>query len=354
LFFAKGDLVSYWPSYQRHYKFNVPFSVSFTKFRYFKECERRYALHSYGSWDAGSNALGIPINLQVEIKRLKKIDTLDSIAGTAVHTFIANVALGKRNKSITSSLNLLNDAYKKIYNIYEEMKSRAMVVTGEAINGMIPGDNEKILSEIYFAEETKGENEKKIEEKNIKIHAKLESICLNLMKSPVLMEIFSNDTEIKLIENVGFPNIKLFGANIYANIDLAYQFLESKNNIIIDWKTGDPDPESEQKQLLLYALFISEKFFNGDTKEVSDIFYINEYLKVGKRFTHFIDEAKLKDFKTYLMQNIGYLRNKLININSNLPLHITKLKRREHDFICSNCEMRRICVQIDGGSYERI
>ena len=76
--------------YQKNSNRNkIEFSVSFTKFRLFDECEMKYALQTYGTW---SEYLGIMKEDSIEVLCLKRLNTMDSILGTVVHDAIADIA----------------------------------------------------------------------------------------------------------------------------------------------------------------------------------------------------------------------------------------------------------------------
>ncbi|MBC2582286.1 PD-(D/E)XK nuclease family protein [Clostridium sp. DJ247] len=335
--------MSYYPNYKRTFKFAVPFSASFTKFKQFGECERKYALSTYGSWDAGAAALGINIDDQIEIKRLKKIDTLDIVLGTAVHEVMAYTARKKKEGTLDIDKCTEENIAIGIKNKYENMKNKAIKATEDALKGMVPGSDEKILNELYFDNEDAKIQQKHFQEKQIKIMNKLNQIVKGIYNSDIYNELLSHDTEIKLIEVSKFPNIKLFDTIIYANIDLAYEFKYSKNEIIVDWKTGTPDYKNERSQLVLYALFLAEKFYNGDYSKVSNVFYINEYLASGKRYTHIVSEKDIIEFKETLKYNIDILRSKLKDPDKNIPFNIIEFRKAEKDSICKCCEMRNVC-----------
>lgn len=338
--------MSYYPKNERTFSFNVPFSASFTKFQKFTECERRYALNTYGSWDVGAASLGINIDDQNEIRRLKRIDTLDIILGTAVHKVMAYTAIKKRQGTLKVNKCTKENIVIGIKNKYENMKNKAAKVTQDALNGMVPVGEEKLLNELYFDNEDPKKQQKDFQEKQVKIMDKLNQIVEGICKSEIYNELLSHDTEVKLIEVDKFPNINLFNTIIYANIDLAYEFQQSKNDIVIDWKTGTPEYKKERNQLVLYALFLAEKFYNGDYSKVSNVFYINEYLSVGKRYTHVVSEKDINEFKKFLKYNIDTLRSKLKNPDKNIPLNINQFKKAEKDSICKYCEMRKVCKRI--------
>lgn len=338
--------MTYYPKNKRTFTFNVPFSASFTKFQQFAECERKYALNTYGSWDTGAAALGINIDDQNEIKRLKKINTLDTILGTAVHEVMAYTARKKRQGTLEvgkcTNENILVGIKKK----YENMKDKAAKATEDALKGMVLAGEEKLLSELYFDTEDPKNQQKEYQEKQIKIMDKLNQIVEGICNSEIYNELLSNDTEVKLIEVESYPNIKLFNTIIYANIDLAYEFQQSKNAIVIDWKTGTPEHKKERNQLVLYALFLAEKFYNGDYSKLSNAFYVNEYLAVGKRYTHIVLEEDINEFKEFLKCNIDILRSKLKYPDKNIPFNINEFKKTEKNSICKYCEMRKVCKRI--------
>lgn len=336
--------MSYLPNNYRTYKFKSSFTASSTKFRYFNDCERKYFLHTYGSWDSGAEALGISYDLQLEVRRLKKLDTLDSIAGTATHAVIAEIANGRRRNS-SEILHLFDTLESRILRKYDDMLKSAYKVTNNSINGMIPSSDEKILSELYLCSDSREKAIEYLKTKNIKVKDKISEISKNLLSSPIFKDITQPNSQIKLIEKEGFPKIVLFDSDIYANIDLAYYLPQSNYYIVVDWKTGEPDPKVELKQLILYAIYISEKFLMRDLRFTENTLYINEYLSVGRRYTHLIDVEAIEEYKNYLKRNIELLKSRLKDIDNNLPYNILEYSKSEDDRICKTCEMRKICEQ---------
>lgn len=315
----------------------IEFSVSFTKFRLFEECEMKYALQTYGTW---SEDLCLKKEDKSEVLCLKRLNTMDSILGTVVHDAIAEIASFPDPTSYCVPENI----YEYLYKDYNERLTTAKHNTYAVLNGERTYSDKLYLKEIYFKEDREA-----VAEKYEKVIEKLKRITNNLPKSLSYQDIMEADIKIILSDKtVGenkFPNFRYQGDIVYAKVDFLYEIPQGKNLILVDWKTGEKDTEKDKKQLLLYAIYLAESKYNRDYSKVNGIFYVNEYLLENKRFTYFLNDNDVEEFKEDFQIKVDKLKAKNKSVEDNIPLDISHFKKAEDENVCRLCLYKAICAK---------
>lgn len=211
----------------------IEFSVSFTKFRLFEECEMKYALLTYGTW---SEDLCLKKEDRNEVLCLKRLNTMDSILGTVVHDAIAEIASLPDPTLYCAPDNI----YEYLNKDYNERMTIAKHNTYAVLNGERTYSDRLYLKEIYFKEDRDT-----VTEKYEKVIEKLKRIANNLPKSLSYQDIMEAGIKIilsdKTIGENKFPNFRYQGDIIYAKVDFLYEIPQSNNSILVDWKTGEKD-----------------------------------------------------------------------------------------------------------------
>lgn len=315
----------------------IEFSVSFTKFRLFEECEMKYALQTYGTW---SEDLCLKKEDKSEVLCLKRLNTMDSILGTVVHDAIAEIASFPNPTSYC----VPDKIYEYLYKDYNERLTIAKHNTYAILNGERTYSDRLYLKEIYFKDDRET-----VTEKYEKVIEKLRRIAYNLPKSLSYQDIMEAGIKIILSDKtVGenkFPNFRYQGDIIYAKVDFLYEIPQSNNLILVDWKTGEKDTTKDKEQLLLYAIYLAESKYNGDYSKVSGIFYINEYLLENKRFTYFLNDNDIQEFKENFRIKVDKLKAKNKSVEDNIPLDISHFKKTEDENVCRLCLYKAICAK---------
>ncbi|ACL77031.1 PD-(D/E)XK nuclease family protein [Ruminiclostridium cellulolyticum] len=324
--------------YWKHNNNNkIEFSVSFTKFRLFEECEFKYALQTYGTWSEG---LCVKKEDRNEVLCLKRLNTMDTILGTVIHDAIAEIA----SLPNPTPYCVPDNIYEYLYNDYNERLTIAKHNTYTVLNGARTSADKLYLKEIYFKEDRDT-----VTKKYEKVIEKLKRIANNLPKSLSYQDILEVGVKILLSDKtVGenkFPNFRYQGDIVYAKVDFLYEIPQSNNLILVDWKTGEKDTVKDKEQLLLYAIYLAESKYRGDYSKVNGIFYVNEYLLENKRFTYFLNDNDIEKFKEDFQIKVDKLKAKNKSVEDNIPLDIGHFKKAEDENVCRLCLYKAICAK---------
>lgn len=315
----------------------IEFSVSFTKFKLFEECEMKYALQTYGTW---SEHLGIKKEDGDEVLCLKRLNTMDSILGTVVHDAIAEIASLPDPKPYC----VPDKIYEYLYKDYNERLTLAKRNTYGVLKGERTHKDKLYLKEIYFKED-KDTVTKRYE----KVIGKLRRIADNLPESLSYQDILEAGIKIILSDKTAgknkFPNFRYEGDIVYAKVDFLYQISKSNNLILVDWKTGEKDIAKDKEQLLLYAICLAETKYNRDYSKVNRIFYVNEYLLESRRFTYFLIDEDIQAFKENFRNKVDKLKAKNKSVKDNIPLDISHFEKTEDENVCKLCLYKAICAK---------
>ncbi|MCK8826574.1 PD-(D/E)XK nuclease family protein [Natroniella acetigena] len=237
------------------------------------------------------------------------------------------------------------DVEGSIFSKYNQLKNTAIKKSKEVLKGNVLRKEDKILEEIIL--NGWKESSREFVNRNEEVKYRLAAIANKLENNTIFKEALKVSSEIILLDKDEPISVDLFNTKFYANIDLLLKLKESGKYILVDWKTGSSNIKRDKKQLLLYALFILNKFPEVKIDDICNSVFIAAYLQNQKRFSYNIKKKELKKFEQEIKEQFNLFHNKLQKLEENIPLPIGKFKRRSKDSYCNYCNMRKVCFKLD-------
>ncbi|WP_054200253.1 PD-(D/E)XK nuclease family protein [Clostridium baratii] len=299
-------------------------SWSISRIKTIKSCLREYYYTYYGShrgWDPEASYE------QKYSWRLKKLTNIWLAFGDVIHKAIKNIIDFKKN-NIDKEIDVdaLKEFVRTNLNIIVKQSSRkdSILRWNEYPKG-------NMLLEYYY--------DGKLERENIlEIKERIEQCVENIFESKTFFDI--NKGEYLDILEVDEGNFDYFfheGVKVFALIDLLY-LDNDRNIVIVDWKTGKQN-EEDREQLLVYLLYVMEKY-NVPVEKVKGRV---EYLLQGEHVEYSFTNDDVEHIKNRISLEINVINALLVDENNNIPKDKDTFIMCGEDFKCNKCKYRRLC-----------
>lgn len=299
-------------------------SWSISRVKTIKSCLREYYYTYYGShrgWDPEASYE------QKYSWRLKKLTNIWLAFGDVIHKAIKNIIDFKKN-NIDKEIDVdaLKEFVRTNLNIIVKQSSRkdSILRWNEYPKG-------NMLLEYYY--------DGKLERENIlEIKERIEQCVENIFESKTFFDI--NKGEYLDILEVDEGNFDYFfheGVKVFALIDLLY-LDNDRNIVIVDWKTGKQN-EEDREQLLVYLLYVMEKY-NVPVEKVKGRV---EYLLQGEHVEYSFTNDDVEHIKNRISLEINVINALLVDENNNIPKDKDTFIMCGEDFKCNKCKYRRLC-----------
>ncbi|BFK80547.1 hypothetical protein I3900191A7_06920 [Clostridium baratii] len=299
-------------------------SWSISRIKTIKSCLREYYYTYYGShrgWDPEASYE------QKYSWRLKKLTNIWLAFGDVIHKAIKNIIDFKKN-NIDKEIDVdaLKEFVRTNLNIIVKQSSRkdSILRWNEYPKG-------NMLLEYYY--------DGKLERENIlEIKERIEQCVENIFESKTFFDI--NKGEYLNILEVDEGNFDYFfheGVKVFALIDLLY-LDNDRNIVIVDWKTGKQN-EEDREQLLVYLLYVMEKY-NVPVEKVKGRV---EYLLQGEHVEYSFTNDDVEHIKNRISLEINVINALLVDENNNIPKDKDTFIMCGEDFKCNKCKYRRLC-----------
>lgn len=299
-------------------------SWSISRIKTIKSCLREYYYTYYGShrgWDPEASYE------QKYSWRLKKLTNIWLAFGDVVHKAIKNIIDFKKN-NIDKEIDVdtLKEFVRTNLNIIVKQSSRkdSILRWNEYPKG-------NMLLEYYY--------DGKLEREDIlEIKERIEQCVENIFESKTFFDI--NNGEYLDILEVDEGNFDYFfheGVKVFALIDLLY-LDNDRNIVIVDWKTGKQN-EEDREQLLVYLLYVMEKY-NVPVEKVKGRV---EYLLQGEHVEYSFTNDDVEHIKNRISLEINVINALLVDENNNIPKDKDTFIMCDEDFKCNKCKYRRLC-----------
>ncbi|MGG7209333.1 PD-(D/E)XK nuclease family protein [Clostridium baratii] len=299
-------------------------SWSISRVKTIKSCLREYYYTYYGShrgWDPEASYE------QKYSWRLKKLTNIWLAFGDVIHKAIKNIIDFKKN-NIDKEIDVdaLKEFVRTNLNIIVKQSSRkdSILRWNEYPKG-------NMLLEYYY--DGKLEREEILE-----IKERIEQCVENIFESKTFFDI--NKGEYLDILEVDEGNFDYFfheGVKVFALIDLLY-LDNDRNIVIVDWKTGKQN-EEDREQLLVYLLYVMEKY-NVPVEKVKGRV---EYLLQGEHVEYSFTNDDVEHIKNRISLEINVINALLVDENNNIPKDKDTFIMCDEDFKCNKCKYRRLC-----------
>ncbi|WP_338596767.1 PD-(D/E)XK nuclease family protein [Clostridium baratii] len=299
-------------------------SWSISRVKTIKSCLREYYYTYYGShrgWDPEASYE------QKYSWRLKKLTNIWLAFGDVIHKAIKNIIDFKKN-NIDKEIDVdaLKEFVRTNLNIIVKQSSRkdSILRWNEYPKG-------NMLLEYYY--------DGKLEREDIlEIKERIEQCVENIFESKTFFDI--NKGEYLDILEVDEGNFDYFfheGVKVFALIDLLY-LDNDRNIVIVDWKTGKQN-EEDREQLLVYLLYVMEKY-NVPVEKVKGRV---EYLLQGEHVEYNFINEDVEHIKNRISLEINVINALLVDENNNIPKDKDTFIMCDEDFKCNKCKYRRLC-----------
>jgi hypothetical protein len=293
------------------------FSWSRSRHNMFQDCRRRYFYHYYGSW--GGWAADAPEETR-RLYVLKQLTGRQGWAGRVVHQAV-EMAL----KALHAGREL-PEAWLTEETVRRMREEWRFSKTG--------GYRERPKGEVALFEHEYGVEVSARDWQVLRDHVLR---CLrNFHRLPLYEAIRATPRERWiLIEDV--RAFEFEGTPVYAAPDFGF-WTTGDRLVLVDWKTGSPDPEETAVQLGGYALYAR------DILEVAperiDLLEVN--LRAGEVTTHPWDETRLGEIRERLRLSIRSMKAWLRDPATNLAA-LEDFERTEELRLCRWCNFKAVC-----------
>lgn len=285
----------------------------------FSECRRKYYFHYYQShngWLRDSNEEAR------KTYRLKQLTNLYLLLGDGIHQ-IAEAALKQwrdekdlpgEEESLQRIRQHLNQAY------LDSRQLDKWVSSPKKLN---------MLHEIYYSGKLPDYRVEQIKER-------MAACVKQFFISSSLQEV-EKGQDIRIIEVEELNTFLIEDNKIYVKLDLLYK-RQDDIWVIVDWKTG-AESEKNDRQLLLYALFLNDKYDVPYEKMEIRV----EYLLTGECNIVDIDEEEIEKIKNQVIKSTNEMKSFLMDEAENKPLPKTSFPAEPEKRKCVFCSYQEIC-----------
>jgi hypothetical protein len=298
-------------------------SVSQSRDRMMRECERRYYLHYYASWKGWERDADEATRTAYLGKKLQSLPTL---LGTEVHERAREIANAiKEGREIPSENELIERTRARLNGVWRSSNDRESFIRHPSQHDM--------LAEKYFGMEVGNE-------RLAVIAAKIRTLVTSLRAWPGW----------DMVRSCGADNIHLFDSMnradfesvyLYATPDLVYG--PSGDLTIVDWKTGrEPSPE-DRDQVALYYLFLRLRGFIADGERVKGRIV---YLSDQSEDCFQLGENELEEARRRMADSLWRSRGFLVDMDEirNEAVGPEHFPARIDEKRCHWCPMQDACV----------
>lgn len=293
------------------------FSWSKSSDELFRECQRKYFYHKYGSWGGWDwNADKRTRQLYI----LKNLKSRHMWLGEKLHEEIADIlkdlCLGKQ-PDLDESLRRIHTVMKKEF---VDSKEKLYRRNPKQFPGLFEHEYDIDLADERWRE--------------------------LLQSAKKCLEGFVNSEELQAINKIQtgdwlpiekFQEMRVNGIKVYIKIDFAYRF---ENLIrIIDWKTGESKDVDSTVQMGCYCLFAKEKWHQEEhhieSREVN--------IRTGNTKINRIEsKAELDWVKHYIRNSANAMLDLLDDRDRNIA-NMGQFNKTDDERNCKWCNFRKVC-----------
>ena len=295
-------------------------SWSLSKHKEFVECRRKYFFSTFEQW--GGWEIIAPERKQ-KAYRLKKLASLHAFVGTLVHREVAMTLRGYPLE-LDESLSRIEKALQKAFD--DSIK--------KAASWEMDPKNVTMFQEVYYQREKWDQETITLTVKELLDKART---CLNNFMISDSLQLLKMEKCLPIEIEDRFPSFSLNGLKIFSIVDLLFK--RSNGSFwIIDWKTGKPNGENDERQLKLYSMYVSSRY--GAKPDY--IHCTDEFLLEGEKTDYSFTEEDISTEKQRIVFSNRKMEEYLEDVRLNRPKDISEFPKRNDDN-CQYCQFREIC-----------
>lgn len=297
-------------------------SWSISRMKVINSCLREYYYHYYGS----HNGWIYTSNEEAKVAwRLKKLTNIWMLFGSKMHG-VFKQAIGqvtRGNKPMDKEV------------LIKVIKNNLNNVVRDSINKFNTGEwdnypSGEMLQEYYYGE-------KLSEGVIIDIKERLEVCASNFFTSKTFNDILQNNLRVVENDESTFNSFNIDDMKVYSIIDTLYEDKDG-NYIIVDWKTGNYN-EEDKEQLLVYALYVMDKYKVPLEKIVGRV----EYLLSGEEDEYGFTEENVDYIKKRVALDTNVINAFLKDTYKNEPREREAFLKCDNKKKCKSCKFKRLC-----------
>jgi hypothetical protein len=288
----------------KQFPFTPMLGWSMSRYDLFSLCKRKYYYHYYGKYDPE-----VPLRL---IQELKGLTSVPLAIGISVHDMIP--VLLNRLEQTTEEIDRA-----KFFDFAE--REIAHLVANTAFHEVYYGEQEQVMVEDLFP----------------KVEVCLENL-LNSERYNWLTEKAIESKDEWVIEPPGYGETRMQDLKVYFKVDFLFPIGDDLH--ILDWKSGQKNPQKHRKQLVGYAAWASYHFEVEPEKVKPTVAYLYpEYEEVAETFNAFDLEHFAIQVKAETSEMYEYCRD----VEQNIPVDEDEFPLVDDERICSLCNYRGLC-----------
>jgi hypothetical protein len=300
-------------------------SWSFSRIKLLKECEKKYYMNYYGSYDGWCNNSSEDVR---RLYRLKCLQPMNALFGEIFHRTVQYTINNYDSENISPDI-----FYKKLHEIlatkYRESKNCID-------KWMTYPKKYTMISELYYETDL-------TKEQGNRIRKKIEVCSNNIFKSRSFQEIINNDIKLKEMEEL--QHFMFNGIKVYVKLDTLFQVNQYSKWIIVDWKTSSRPLLEDEEQMLFYAYYVSKIHHVEPEKIESRLEYI--FQDSSKVYTFSKRDFELVEAK--LNNDLKVMKAYLIDEEENIPKLEVDFQQNKSRMKCSHCNYREVCYESKQG-----
>ena len=295
-------------------------SWSISKMKVIENCYREYYYTYYGS----HNGWIFKSTEEQKITwRLKKLTNIWLMFGDKLHQIIS---LNLRNHNNDINSNDIKEYMRLKLN--SGIKESILKYRSGAWDDYPKGE---MLQEYYYGGKV---DEKKV----LEIKNRIERCSENFIDCKTYKDLINTKSKLLEADEGTFDFFLIYGVKVYALIDTLY-IDEDGNFIIVDWKTGKFS-EYDKEQLLVYAIYVMEKYNAPLTKIKGRI----EYLLLGEEYEYSFTQAEIEQIQLRINSDIRVMDNFLEEPDINKPKNKEVFRKCDNANKCLKCKYKKICI----------
>ncbi|TBL80863.1 PD-(D/E)XK nuclease family protein [Paenibacillus thalictri] len=296
-------------------------SWSQTRDTIFQECQRKYYYQYYASHN------GWLRDSPEEAKsayRLKQLANLYILFGDALHQLLERVLKEslKLNK-LTVNVSILEQQLRNYLN-------RAFTDSRNMSQWLQAPKKSMMLHEMYYEGRLP-------QNRVIKVNERIKQCVENLRNCRSLQDLLLKDNRIVEVEQLNTFQVE--DTPVFVKLDVLYHLQSEDRWVIVDWKTGLEDEENEE-QLLLYALFLNNKYQVPIDKAEIRL----EYLLTGQYKSYQVDGSKVDRVTERVKQSVSQMQLLLEDAKRNKPYPQDRFPTSPAKMKCRGCNFRDLCT----------
>ena len=287
----------------KQFTFTPKLGWSVSRYSLFETCKRQYYYTYYAKYD--------PDYPTRKILGLKNLTSIPLEIGNIVHDI---------NKTLLERLQITSRAIDRDRFFDYARKKTQDYVAAKTFQEVHYGRMQAVVADDIFG----------------KIHLSLENV-LNSDRLGWIQKRAVLKKEEWLIEPPGYGEARIDGMKAYCKVD--FLFPVEDRLFIMDWKTGKPDPQKHQKQMIGYTSWACCHFDREPDKITPIIAYLHP---AYKEIQLDVNTSDIQAFARRVRKETAEMNKFCENVEKNIPKN-KEIFKPAKSRLCDYCNFRELC-----------